>query len=281
MGALATFDFEAKPLRLIDRNGESWFVATDAAGILGYAAAKDLTRTLDDDEKGGTGAHPWRRAGSHHHQRGGPVPGHPPAPGDEFRPGRDPAGHHRFQRWVFHDVLPSLRRTGTYAPAEPSDAPGVATAFRSYFSIGELIGLDRNQAALAANRATRNHHRHRSAGADGRDPSPGAAAGPASHPDRLGKQLGGLSAIAVNNMLADRGFQEGRRDAKDRPYWVPTAAGERFAVFLDTGKKHSDGTPVRQLKWSADIVAALRETAEVKSVQNSSSQLDIIEHIKP
>ncbi len=77
-------------------------------------------------------------------------------------------------------------------------------------------------------------------------------------PTDLGKELGGLSAIAVNTLLAERGFQEGRRDAKDRPYWVPTEAGERFAVFLDTGKKHSDGTPVRQLKWSADIVAALR-----------------------
>ncbi|WP_279358198.1 BRO-N domain-containing protein [Methylobacterium indicum] len=260
MGSLTTFDFETRPLRLVDRNGESWFVATDAAGILGYAAAKDLTRTLDDDEKGGHRV---------------PTPGGTQevaiiSEAGLYRailqrratnsvPAEIRQAITRFQRWVFHEVLPSLRRTGTYAPAEPSDAPGVATAFRSYFSIGELIGLDRNQAALAANRATRT--------TTGIDPlalmgathllAPQQA--PLLTPTDLGKELGGLSAIATNNMLAERGFQEGRRDAKDRPYWVPTAAGERFAVFLDTGKKHSDGTPVRQLKWSADIVAALRE----------------------
>ncbi|MFE1601582.1 BRO-N domain-containing protein [Methylobacterium sp. ID0610] len=258
MGSLTTFDFEAKPLRLVDRDGESWFVAADAAIILGHRDAEKLTRTLDEDEKG---THTVGTPGGEQTvaiiSEAGLYRAILQRRATNSVPPEIRQTITRFQRWVFHEVLPSIRRTGTYAPAEQSEAPGVASAFRSYFSIGELIGLDRNQAALAANRATRT--------TTGVDPlalmgathllAPQQA--PLLTPTDLGKELGGLSAIAVNNLLADRGFQEGRRDAKDRPFWVPTATGKPFAVFLDTGKKHSDGTPVRQLKWSRDIVPLL------------------------
>ncbi len=53
MSAVVPFQFEARPVRVIDRDGESWFVAGDVAGILGYSVAKDLTRTLEEDEKDG------------------------------------------------------------------------------------------------------------------------------------------------------------------------------------------------------------------------------------
>jgi hypothetical protein len=36
-----------------------------------------------------------------------------------------------------------------------------------------------------------------------------------------------------------------------------TEAGQPYAVWLDTGKTTSDGTPVRKLKWSAEIIPLL------------------------
>ena len=45
--------FEGHNIRIItSEHGEPWFVAADIAKVLEYLAAKDMTRLLDDDEKG-------------------------------------------------------------------------------------------------------------------------------------------------------------------------------------------------------------------------------------
>jgi prophage antirepressor-like protein len=45
--------FEGHNIRIItDQQGEPWFVAADIAKVLEYLEAKDMTRLLDDDEKG-------------------------------------------------------------------------------------------------------------------------------------------------------------------------------------------------------------------------------------
>ncbi len=46
------YQFDGRNIRIVERDGEYWFVATDVAAELGYREAYDLTRTLDDDEKG-------------------------------------------------------------------------------------------------------------------------------------------------------------------------------------------------------------------------------------
>lgn len=76
-------------------------------------------------------------------------------------------------------------------------------------------------------------------------------------PSDIGVRLGDKSAIKVNQLLQALGFQIGQRTAKGRTYWEPTEAGQPYAVWLDTGKTTSDGTPVRQLKWSAEIIPLL------------------------
>lgn len=69
------------------------------------------------------------------------------------------------------------------------------------------------------------------------------------NPTEIGKPLG-LSAIKVNKKLEEMGLQY-----KTEAGWQPTDAGlARGAVLLDTGKRHSNGTPIRQLKWPCDIL---------------------------
>lgn len=69
------------------------------------------------------------------------------------------------------------------------------------------------------------------------------------NPTEIGRPLG-LSAIKVNRKLEDMGLQY-----KTEAGWQPTDLGlKRGAVLLDTGKRHSNGTPVRQLKWPCDIL---------------------------
>ena len=62
-----------------------------------------------------------------------------------------------------------------------------------------------------------------------------------------------LSAVAVNKKLAAMGYQ-----TKNDNGWELTAKGiEAGGVFLDTNKRHSNGTPIRQLKWPAAVAGQL------------------------
>ena len=71
-------------------------------------------------------------------------------------------------------------------------------------------------------------------------------------PTEIGKKLG-LSARGVNEKLAGIGFQH-----KIAGEWEPLEPGLLYAVMLDTNKRHSDGTPVRQLKWNSSILDVIK-----------------------
>lgn len=75
-------------------------------------------------------------------------------------------------------------------------------------------------------------------------------------PTEIGRRLAAargvekISGIAVNQMLAAKGYQE----SVDKK-WVATELGKQAgATYLDVGKAHSKGTPVTQLKWPIDIL---------------------------
>lgn len=53
MSSITPFAFESHQVRVIaDDQGAPWFVASDVARVLGYRDAANITRLLDDDEKG-------------------------------------------------------------------------------------------------------------------------------------------------------------------------------------------------------------------------------------
>lgn len=66
-------------------------------------------------------------------------------------------------------------------------------------------------------------------------------------------ELGGrrstpISAKAYNILLSMAGMQTRENDK-----WIPTPEAAGLYEWLDTGKRHSDGTPVKQLKWFAEV----------------------------
>ena len=135
-----------------------------------------------------------------------------------------------------------------------------ARDFRTYRSVARLFGMDNNQAALAANKAIRKDYGLNLAERFDVTHLRAPQQEPHITPTEIGQRLEPpLSAIAVNALLAERGFQTGRRDAHGRTYWEPTEKGHPYAVWLDTGKAHGDGAPVRQLRWTANIVADLEQ----------------------
>jgi hypothetical protein len=132
----------------------------------------------------------------------------------------------------------------------------VKQVFGDYMSIARMIGLDKNQAALAANTAT--------VKVCGVNPLEQIGAthllAPQQEPHltatQVAEQSGLRSAQAANKKLEECGYQV--RELHSDAGWRATPKGERFAIWLDTGKRHNGGAPVRQLRWSASVVPALR-----------------------
>lgn len=115
MSAVQQFIYAGHDVRTIDADGEPWFVAADVARILGYSATAALTRRLDDDDKGVRDLH---------------TPGGQQSMAVISEPGlfaailgSQVAGAKAFKRWVTHEVLPVIRKTGSYGNAQPHALP--------------------------------------------------------------------------------------------------------------------------------------------------------------
>lgn len=103
------FDFKGNQVRiLVDKKGEPWFVAKDVCNVLGITNNRDAISELDTDEKNTVVITDG-------------IPGNPNktivSEAGLYRlvmKSRKPEAK-EFQRWVTHEVLPSIRRHGVYA----------------------------------------------------------------------------------------------------------------------------------------------------------------------
>ena len=110
MNDIQVFDFEDNAVRVVDIDGEPWFVAADVARVLEYRNAPDAVRNLDDDERG---THIVRT----------------PSGDQEMTVINESGLYHlvlvsrkpeakKFRKWVTAEVLPSIRKTGAYIAPE-------------------------------------------------------------------------------------------------------------------------------------------------------------------
>lgn len=111
-------------VRVVERDGEPWFVATDVAHALGMRDGERITRSLNPDEKATTvdGTPGGRqtlaiisepgfyRTVLRKHSRAINSP-------------EVAERVERFQRWVTHEVLPAIRRSGGYMVDVAGETP--------------------------------------------------------------------------------------------------------------------------------------------------------------
>lgn len=98
-----------------DESGEPWFVAKDVCDALCLGRQHDSTRYLDADEKGeGLVDTPSGKQTM--------VVINEPGFYKLIMKSRKPEAK-AFQRWVTHDVLPSIRKKGGYIAAAPDETP--------------------------------------------------------------------------------------------------------------------------------------------------------------
>jgi prophage antirepressor-like protein len=120
MTAVMPFIFEEQLVRSILRNDEPWFVGRDVCHVLDLRNESQAMARLDDDE---------RAEVSITDPSGSKTAIAVSEPG-VFRlifTSRKPEAE-RFKRWLAHEVLPSLRRTGTYVAPGAMPNPFAVTA---------------------------------------------------------------------------------------------------------------------------------------------------------
>lgn len=113
--SIQRFDFKGAALRtLIDENGEPWFVAKDVCDVLGYTnASKAISDHVDSEDKLNN------ESLSSLGQRGGWLVNESGLYSLVLSSKLPTAKE--FKRWVTHEVLPQIRKTGGYIPTSEAD----------------------------------------------------------------------------------------------------------------------------------------------------------------
>ena len=95
---------------IVDENGNPWWIAKEVCNILGLANVAKAVKSLDDDEKNTI------TLSNSIHQRGNPNRTIINEPGLYNLISKSTKPEAKvFSRWIRHDVLPSIRKTGSYS----------------------------------------------------------------------------------------------------------------------------------------------------------------------
>ena len=107
MSDIIAFDYSGKSVRMIEKDGEPWWILADAMEVLGLSNPTMAVKNLDPDE--------WNTFNIGEGIRGNPNKIAVSESGIYsliLRSKRPEAK--AFRRWITHEVLPSIRRTGQY-----------------------------------------------------------------------------------------------------------------------------------------------------------------------
>jgi prophage antirepressor-like protein len=103
---MQTFGYSGEDVRIVIRDGDPWFVAADVCEILDITNTHEAVGRLDNDEKL-TATLSW--SGQNRSMWIVSEPGLYSLIDTSRKPEAK-----KFRRWIFHEVLPSIRKTGGY-----------------------------------------------------------------------------------------------------------------------------------------------------------------------
>lgn len=247
MNEIIPFEFDSKQVRVIkDETGAPWFVAKDVCEVLGIANHRDATSRLDDDERDDVGL-----TDAIGRKQNTTVVNEPGLYNLVLRSDKPEAK--AFKRWITHEVLPSIRKTGAYTVNKdlpPSFVP-LARELGAAFNTCKRAGLDDHTARLKANefvKAKTGWDCIKLCGAEHLYPE---LTGPSYTTAELGRRMG-LDIPDLNSKLIRNGLA-----AWDGKMFRPTEKGMPHAMILNAGRRYEDGTPVQYVKWFETVIKAI------------------------
>lgn len=156
MSELAIFNYEKKEMRTVTIDGEPWVVAKDVCDILELGNHRSSLALLDDDEKG---VHTVDTLGGS--QQVSII--NEPGLYSLILRSRKPEAK-AFKRWITHEVLPAIRKTGAYYAnhhgRQANQRHDVKTLLEadqlliSAINAAKACGQDHNTAVNSANQST-------------------------------------------------------------------------------------------------------------------------------
>jgi prophage antirepressor-like protein len=137
-------------VRVIIRDGDPWFVAKDVCAILGLENVSKACDRLDDDETSNlTKSDVGENTGLYDFSNGGRSPIIVSEPGlySLVLCSNKPEAK-AFKRWITHDVIPSIRKTGKYSLSLPdfSDPAEAAIAWAREYREKQAAIVERDRA---------------------------------------------------------------------------------------------------------------------------------------
>ena len=251
MSQIIPFEFESHALRVnLDAAGQPWFVAADVCAALDLPETHKAIARLDDDEKGRNSI---------------PTPGGQQEMSVVNESGlynlvlgsRKPEAK-RFKRWITHEVLPSIRKTGAYASPMSVTALPAPTQDRvtALLLIGEAVARVpgvKHGVAMAATLTCIQENTGLAIETMRRALPTNDEPIAAMNPTKLGQHLG-MAARSVNARLAAMGLQ--LRNERDE--WELTEAGQAWGEALPYSRNGHSGY---QILWNPAVMDQMKEVA--------------------
>lgn len=255
MGNLQTFRFtDTLILRGFLRDGEPWFVAVDVCAALGLDNTTMALKRLDADEQALITIEGFSRGNDEVNaiNESGLY--------SLILTSRKPEAK-TFKKWVTSEVLPSIRKTGSYtAPTAQPTAKPKQPRIKQPSQVKELLLIGKEMAKITGI----NPHLVMAYTLDAIEqvtdlpasmlaralPAVAPAEVASLNPTAIGKQLGGLKAHAVNQMLLKAGLQR-----QDGSGWQLTEAGTAFGEMKPF---HRNGHSGYNLLWLPKVVQLLQ-----------------------
>lgn len=257
MGNLTIFKFHSKDVRVTDQNGDPWFILRDLLDAM--ESSTKVTDAVESIKQGlGDGfANDVPILDSLGRKQTAIIVSEPASTYLLSRSNTEKG--RELNRFIHVEVLPSIRKTGSYSVQPTGEVRPLIDAnrlFRSNLSIAKAI-FEGNQALLSANAATFKATGTNVLGNLGATHLLARERDALLTASDIGERLG-LSGQKVNLLLEEKGLVLSFRDHKNRKQYEMTEDGAKLGEALDTGKKHGDGTPVKQIKWYSRIVDLLK-----------------------
>ncbi|AIC11216.1 hypothetical protein D934_06285 [Xylella fastidiosa subsp. sandyi Ann-1] len=138
--SIIPFDFHSHAVRVVMRDGNPWFVAKDVMDALDYAETSNPARVTEHIPSEWKGVNPIHTLGGEQKLLCLAEPGLYFFLGRSDKPKALP-----FQKWLAGEVLPSIRKTGSYVS---NDTVSLTTAHRC----GTVLGKERNNSGISGTR---------------------------------------------------------------------------------------------------------------------------------
>lgn len=207
-----------------------------------------------------------------------------------------------FKRWITHEVIPTLRRTGSYTIPNGNSIPESSPLERMAKASGTLpteviqkefaaclaiftdfTDITGNHAKLAANRLFKQIYQIdilKTAEVD----LPSKVQARCWYPTELGKRLG-ISAVRMNMILEMANLQtssyHASKSGRNYKVWTATEEGKAFSEYVDVGREHSDGAPVQSLKWYETVLDHDKVKKIIEITQNKKAATAVTVKITP